>query len=125
KSSGKSGFATLVSLTVTGADGERISVAGTLASDRGPRLVRWGDFDLDLLLEGAMLVMKNADKPGVIGNIGTILGENAINISRMQVGVHSSSESAASLWMLDSELNESTLEKIRGVTYVKQASKVV
>ncbi|MGE0321380.1 MAG: phosphoglycerate dehydrogenase [Polyangiaceae bacterium] len=125
KSTGKSGFATLVSLTVTGADGERVSVSGTLASDRGPRLVRWGDFDLDLLLEGAMLVMKNADKPGVIGNIGTILGENSINISRMQVGVHSSSESAASLWMLDSELNESTLEKIRGVNYVKQASKVV
>ena len=69
--------------------------------------------------------MKNADKPGVIGNIGTILGENSINISRMQVGVHSSSESAASLWMLDAELNESTLEKIRGVNYVKQASKVV
>lgn len=125
KSTAKGGFATIVTLTVGGANGERVSVSGTLASDRAPRLVRWGDFELDVLLEGSMLVMKNADKPGVIGNIGTILGENKINISRMQVGVHSSSEQAASLWMLDAELPDATMETIRGVNYVKQAVRVV
>ncbi|MBX3181322.1 MAG: phosphoglycerate dehydrogenase [Polyangiaceae bacterium] len=125
KSTAKGGFSSVVTLTVADAEGQRVSVAGTLASDRGPRLVRWGDLHLDVQLEGALLVMKNADKPGVIGNIGTILGESGINISRMQVGLHRASEQAASLWQLDSELPEDTLEKIRAVAYVKQASKVV
>ncbi len=125
KSTAKGGFSSVVTLTVIDAEGQRVSVAGTLGSDRGPRLVRWGDLHLDAQLEGALLVMKNADKPGVIGNIGTILGESGINISRMQVGLHRASEQAASLWQLDSELPEDTLEKIRAVAYVKQASKVV
>lgn len=125
KSTAKSGFSSVVTLTVTSASGERYSVSGSLAADRGPRLVRWGDFDLDVVLEGSLLVMKNGDKPGVIGNIGTILGESQINISRMQVGLYRSSEQAASLWMLDSDLPDETLEKIRKVNYVKQAVKVV
>lgn len=121
KSTHKGEFATLLTVTVVGSDGQKVSAAGTLAADRSTRLVRWGNFELDVHLEGSMLVMKNSDRPGVIGNIGTILGETGINISRMQVGLYESSELSASVWGLDGDLTESVLEKIRGVEFVKQA----
>ena len=120
KGSSSPKFATLVTLVVQGDDGTQAVVSGTLAADRTPRLVRWGNCELDAHLNGSILVMKNADRPGVIGSIGTILGESNINVSRMQMGLDAK-RGAASLWALDSELPAAVLERIRGNAAVSQA----
>ena len=125
RSSQRGAYTTLVTLTVTGPGGERDVVAGTLAADRTPRLVRWGSYELDAHLEGSILVMKNLDRPGVIGSIGTILGQSQINVSRMQMGLDTASGEAASLWALDSDLPHALLDKIRAVRDVKQAYGVI
>ncbi len=114
-------YTTLVTLGITGKDGREVVVTGTLAADRKPRLVRWGDHELDAQLDGAILVLKNQDQPGVIGAIGSILGESKINISRIQLGLDKQRGSAASLWALDSALPADVLAKINASAAVELA----
>ena len=80
---------------------------------------------MDASLAGPVLVMKNADRPGVIGTIGTILGENDINVSRMQMGLDTRVGEAASVWSLDSALTPEALTRIRRARDVRSAFGVV
>lgn len=114
-------YTTLVRIAVTDKGGESVQVVGTLAADRTPRLVHWNVHELDAHLEGSILVMRNVDRPGVIGNIGSILGESKINVSRMQMGLDTTTGRAASLWALDSALPASVLELIRKTDGVDDA----
>ncbi len=57
--------------------------------------------------------MRNHDRPGVIGTVGTILGAAGINVSSMQMGLDKSVREAAALWALDSALPDSVVEQIR------------
>jgi D-3-phosphoglycerate dehydrogenase len=121
KSTHQGPFSTLVTLSVVDAKGERVSVSGTLGADGSPRLARWGEYEMEAHLEGAMLATKNRDRPGVIGNIGSILGVAGVNVSRMQMGLDKSSQEAAAIWSLDSELAKPVLEKIQAVKEVSCA----
>jgi hypothetical protein len=74
---------------------------------------------MDAQLEGIVLVIRNEDRPGVIGALGSILGDAGINVSRMQVGLGDDRKDAASLWVLDSPISEGDLGKVRAVHDVK------
>ncbi len=117
----KSRYSTLVTIAVTGADGEKVAVSGTLAADGSPRLVRWNDFKMDAQIDGTILVIRNDDKPGVIGAVGSVLGDAGINVGRMQVGLSDDGKAAASLWALDKPLNDELLAKVKGTHDVKLA----
>jgi D-3-phosphoglycerate dehydrogenase len=117
----RSRFSTLVTLRVTGAGGEAATVSGTLAADRSPRLVQWNNYKMDAQMDGTVLVIRNEDRPGVIGAIGTVLGGAGINVSRMQVGLADDGRDAAALWALDRPLEAALLERIRSTPQVKQA----
>jgi D-3-phosphoglycerate dehydrogenase len=64
-------------------DAERggFRVAGALLGDVHPRIVRIGEYHVDVAPHGTLLVMKNDDVPGVIGRVGTLLGAHGINIA--------------------------------------------
>ncbi len=72
--------------------GERsIRVGGALFGETHGRIVRIGPFRVDVAPRGVMLVLRNRDVPGVIGRVGTLLGEASVNIAeyhqaRLQVG---------------------------------------
>lgn len=121
RSSKKGEFATLVTVTIVGADGKKVSASGTLASDRSPRLARWNAFEMESHLDGSVLVVRNNDRPGVIGSVGTILGAAGINVSSMQMGLDKDAKEAAALWSLDSALPPPVLDQIRQVKEVIQA----
>ncbi|MFC6874093.1 phosphoglycerate dehydrogenase [Halobellus marinus] len=71
-------------VTVTVGDGETsLGVCGTLFAGDDPRIVRIDDYRVDAVPHGKMLVARNADKPGVIGFIGSVLGDHDINIAGM------------------------------------------
>jgi D-3-phosphoglycerate dehydrogenase len=106
-------------LTVTGSKGEVAEVSGTLAADGSPRLTQWGGYRMDAQLEGNVLVIRNEDRPGVIGALGTLLGTANINVSRMQVGLGDDRKDAASLWVLDTPIGDADLVKVRAVRDVK------
>ena len=77
----------LVSLRGALPDGRVVTVAGTYLS--GPReslrLTGLDDFELELELDRVLLFFRYADRPGVVGTIGTLLGEAGVNIAAMQV----------------------------------------
>lgn len=72
-------------ITVQLANGDVQIVEGAIV--RGaPHVIRIGDFWIDLELQGCILLCRNIDRPGMIGQVGTLLGREEINISFMQVG---------------------------------------
>jgi hypothetical protein len=72
------GYETTVTVTLRGV-GTETSVAGALVGDRG-RIVRIDGFAVDVPAEGQLIVLRNRDVPGVIGRVGSILGEAGTNI---------------------------------------------
>ena len=73
-------YAALLSVTVGSTE-----VAGTLVQGE-PRIVFIDGFWVDVPVEGHLLLTKHQDKPGLVGRVGTLLGEHDVNISSMQVG---------------------------------------
>jgi len=62
-------------------------IAGAVFHGGQPRIVRIDDFMLEAIPEGPTLFLQNRDQPGVVGTVGTLLGEEGINISRMQLAL--------------------------------------
>ena len=79
-------FTSLVKIKVTTTEGENI-LAGTVFGKNEPRLVRFNTFRLEALPAGPMLFVDNNDVPGVIGALGTTIGNFGVNITNMTVGV--------------------------------------
>lgn len=79
------GFETTIGVTVQ-TDDRSTTVVGALIGDRirVGRLVRIDQFAVDVPAEGFIIVLRNRDVPGVIGRVGTVLGESAINIGSYQ-----------------------------------------
>jgi D-3-phosphoglycerate dehydrogenase len=81
---------------------------GTVLADE-PRLTRMGAFRMNLVLEGRFLVGQHDDRPGVIGEIGTILGRNDVNIASMQLGRDAPRGRAMMVLTVDEPVGEVTL----------------
>jgi D-3-phosphoglycerate dehydrogenase len=115
-------YTSLITLRVrTG--GTETSVVGTLDSKKEPRIVQVDNFPMETVPAGDMLVLMNNDKPGVIGNIGMTLGQNGINISRMQFGRETEGGLAMSVVSVDSVIPDRVMDlikKLPNVLSVKQ-----
>jgi D-3-phosphoglycerate dehydrogenase / 2-oxoglutarate reductase len=83
-------------VTVRGQMGEHaVHVSGTLLGKRAqPRIVAINEHGVDVPPSSHMLVVRNTDTPGMIGRVGTILGEAGVNIADMDVGVNAEGEAA-------------------------------
>jgi D-3-phosphoglycerate dehydrogenase len=102
----------------TKSGGKDLSVAGTLNSRKEPRIIQVDNFPMETVPEGDMLVLMNNDKPGVIGGIGTLLGQNSINIARMQFGRETEGGMAMSVVSIDSPLSDAIIMKIKQLANV-------
>jgi D-3-phosphoglycerate dehydrogenase len=78
-------FANIISVKVQTSEGERW-LEGTVFEPARPRLTLLDGIEVETPLEGTLLVIKNADKPGVIGQIGSILGRHGVNIANFALG---------------------------------------
>jgi D-3-phosphoglycerate dehydrogenase len=84
--SGEAGdYTNLITVTVK-ADGMKRTVSGTIFGNKDARIVSIDDYRIEAIPAGYMIVTMHKDRPGVIGNVGTILGKNDINIAGMTVG---------------------------------------
>jgi D-3-phosphoglycerate dehydrogenase len=79
------GFTNLISVTLKTNKEERV-VSGALLNGFGPRITQIDKFPVDVEPQGHLLLISHHDKPGIIGRVGTLLGNNDINIATMQVG---------------------------------------
>ena len=122
-SSVASEYTSLLTIRVK-AGGQELSVAGTLNSKKEPRIVQVDNFPMEAVPEGDMLVVMNNDKPGVIGGIGMLMGENGINIARMQFGRESAGGRAISVVSIDSPASEAIMAKVRKLPNVLSVKQV-
>jgi len=105
-------FQSLVTVTV-GNEDESMSVCGTQFTGGEPRIVRIDGFRVDAIPHGQMLIARNYDKPGVIGFIGTVLGDNDINIAGMFNARRSEAGTAAlTVYNLDDPVPDEVVEKL-------------
>jgi D-3-phosphoglycerate dehydrogenase / 2-oxoglutarate reductase len=103
-------YTSLVVLRLDGEGGENV-VSGTLVGPRHqPRLVEAMGFDMDIVPEKHMLFIRNEDVPGMIGKLGTILGEHGINIGNMAVGRGKPGSRAAMAVTVDEPVPEEVLQ---------------
>jgi D-3-phosphoglycerate dehydrogenase / 2-oxoglutarate reductase len=108
-------YANLITLIVKGSGGQA-KVSGTLAHD-GPHIVSIDDFWVDIPpSEGYLLLCENKDRPGMIGAVGTLMGEFGINISFMNVGRHDKRGVALMVLTLDEQVSPEQIEQIKQVS---------
>jgi len=112
-------YIALVEVRATTAAGTT-SVAGTLLGERLPRLVRINEYDVEAVLQGHMLFTRHDDRPGVVGALGSILGRQNINISRMQVGNASGKSEAIALIGISASLSEGAVAEIQTLPAILQ-----
>ena len=105
-------FANLIAVDVE-TDKGMTSVSGTLFTCNIPRIVKINDFYVDAIPEGIIIITHNLDKPGIIGQIGTILGQVGINIAAMNFGRTEQEGESLVVLNVDSEVSLDVLEKIR------------
>ncbi len=111
KSSTAEDFASMVGITAMGR-GERNYIAGALFGTKDFRIVQINDFVIEAVPKGNMLLIQNYDRPGVIGNIGTALGNRNINIATMQFSRERLGGAAISLLHLDSVISKEVMEEL-------------
>jgi D-3-phosphoglycerate dehydrogenase len=113
KSNRSQDFASAITTRVVGCLDRLIE--GAIFHGGQPRIVRIDDFMLEAVPEGPTLFIQNHDEPGVVGTIGTALGEAGINISRMQLGLVPERREAAMLVNIDRAPESGVLERLRGL----------
>jgi D-3-phosphoglycerate dehydrogenase len=120
---GHQDYASLVTVTVTGAGGEAV-VAGTVYGHRDARIVRVNQFRLEAVPEGHIILCVNDDSPGVVGNIGTALGAAGVNIARISLSRDEAGAAAVSLLNVDSEPSPVVLETLRALPHVRDVRRI-
>jgi len=109
RSRSQSSYASLVTVRIHGHE-----IAGTVLMGE-PRAVRIDSFRVDLVPEGRFLVSRHDDRPGVVGRVGTILGEHDVNIASMQVGRDEPRGNAMMILAVDDRVAPDVLTRLRGV----------
>ncbi len=116
------GFPNAVEVTLS--DGKRdISVEGSVMQDGSPRILSLDSIGLEAPLEGTLLLTRNRDVPGVIGQIGTALGTLGVNIATFALGRREPvrGAEAVALVRLDGEVNAAILQKIEAIPSITEA----
>ncbi len=111
KSSDEGDYYSSITVKIKGKEGEN-SVMGTLFGKKEQRIVKINNFSMEVVPEGDLLFFINLDRPGVIGNLGTTLAEENINIGSMFFGREKPGGMAISILKVDSKPDRKLIEKL-------------
>jgi D-3-phosphoglycerate dehydrogenase len=100
-------------------DGGDITVSGTLRGIHEARVVSVQGYRVDFVPAGHMMFVWYSDQPGVIGRVGTIMGDSGVNIGQMHVGRNEIGGTALMTLNVDSEVGEDTAGRVRGLDVVR------
>jgi D-3-phosphoglycerate dehydrogenase / 2-oxoglutarate reductase len=128
KDSASGGAGSVLHLTLHTRAGD-ISASATVLHGKSPRLLSFDGIDIEAPLQGTLLSLRNRDIPGVIGRIGTILGEHKINIANFALGRSDRSPrvplgNALAVIQIDGKGTEAVLASLRGAEGITQAQLV-
>jgi D-3-phosphoglycerate dehydrogenase len=119
-SSANVAFANLIALRLKTSE-EDLSVAGTVFGRNHLRLVDVDGVEVDTIPQGNILLVKNDDTPGVVGQVGTLLGKRKVNIARMGLGRKPGSGRAVMLIEVDSEVSAEVLAELPQLPGIREA----
>jgi D-3-phosphoglycerate dehydrogenase len=109
----------LVGVTVSGENGS-VDVAGTVFGESDPRVVRLEGYRLEFRAKGRLLVLRNSDVPGVVGTLGTLLGEAGINIAEIHLARKTGGGDALAVLRLDQAPPEATIAALEALPEISQ-----
>lgn len=106
-------YRNLVRLIVTEGEDRQFVIAGTVLEHRYPRIVQIGDFPISFVPEGRLAYVPHKNVPGVIGRVGTIMGEYEVNISRMVTssGDNNISRDSIMILGLDNDVPQEAIDR--------------
>jgi D-3-phosphoglycerate dehydrogenase len=116
-------FHTAIKVSITTEDRKR-TLVGTLFAGKEARIVNVEGVPIEARLSEHMLFIRNEDKPGLIGNVGTILAKANKNIADFRLGRVPEGGSAICLVSLDEELPEEVLKEIEKIAQIKKIKKL-
>lgn len=99
-------------------------IGGALFLHQQPRIVLLDDYRIDALPSGPALILSNRDIPGVIGKVGTLLGEKGINIAEWQMGRNIQGGMAVSFINIDTPASEDVLKELRALSPILDVRQV-
>jgi D-3-phosphoglycerate dehydrogenase len=113
-------YTNLISVKLDTARGEHW-VEGALFERTSPRLALVDGVAVEAPLEGTMIVLSNTDQPGVIGQVGTVLGQHGVNIANFALG--RSGDRAVGVVIVDETepIADAVLDELRQITAVREA----
>ncbi len=120
----QSDYSQLIATRVLAAREQR-AIAGTLFGGHSPRIVQIDEYRMDGTPEGRILVMTSLDVPGVIGHVGTLLGERGINIAEWHLGRTAPGGRAMSFINVDDPVSDAVLDELRALPQVQDIRQVV
>jgi D-3-phosphoglycerate dehydrogenase len=101
---------------------QELTVSGVAPSDGGPRLTRIGAFPVDVNPRQTLVVLTNRDVPGVIGRVGTLLGDAGVNIAEYHQARLAQGGDALAVVAVDGEVPEAVREALRDLPEVRGAA---
>lgn len=110
KKSSAGQFSNLINAEVN-CNGKSVFVSGTVVAGE-PRIVGIDGYGVEAMPEGALIVCRNDDVPGIVGHIGTILGRKNVNIASMTMGRKIKGGPAITVLNLDQEIDKQTINEI-------------
>jgi D-3-phosphoglycerate dehydrogenase len=102
-------------------------VRGTVLHGNTPRLLRIDDIDVEAPLEGNVIYLLNRDVPGVVGRVGTVLGQHNINIGNFSLGRSPEAHeprTAVAVIQVDNEITEAALSDLRRIDAIEVAEAI-
>jgi len=122
----RGGAANLLAIELHSAAGVSHATATVIHGEQ-PRLLEFGGIDVEAPLEGNLLVCRNLDVPGVIGKIGTILGEHGVNIANFALGRDRSGVqpvNAVAVVQVDAPVSQDVLDALMRIEALLEAKLV-
>ncbi|MZG30752.1 MAG: phosphoglycerate dehydrogenase [Nitrospinae bacterium] len=116
-------YTSTVQVQITSEKGSR-SVTGSIFGKGDSRIVQFDEYSMEAVLSKNMLVLKNMDVPGVIGNLGNILGKNNLNIAGMHLGRQGETNNAVAIINIDSPPTTETLRELRDTSHILSVDSV-
>lgn len=117
-------YTSTIQVQVTTKQGAR-DITGSIFGKGDARIVRFDEYHFEAVISKHMLILSNKDVPGVIGNLGNILGKNNLNIAGFHLGRLDKTGNAVSVINIDSPPTSETLRELRETPNVLEVHSVV
>ena len=131
KSRARAARAVINALTVSlKTHAQQRAVLGTVLHGTSPRLLRIDEIDVEAPLQGNIIYLRNRDVPGVIGRVGTVLGEHGVNIANFSLGraEHGAGRKeprgAVAVVQVDGQVSDAVLQDLRKIEAVEVAKAI-